>query len=368
MFLRQIKDRWYYTINEKDDMGRYHKHEHFGGFTRAEAARAYRVAMREIDRTGRFFEPSSLLYPDFLQEWMEKEVRINLKPNTVDAYENIVDNHLTPAFAKVRLKDITTPMLQDYITDLRNKYARGTLKSIAAVLRSSFRWCVANRRYLTINPMDNVRVPRYTPQFQTIKVFTAEQIEQIFERFPRGNQLHMPCMLSYCTGMRLGECLALRWSNVDLKAHTLEVVGNKYDKTGDARIESPKTASSLRVITFGRKLAAELRAQRLWQERDQFEYGWYYRRSDAVCTEENGKPLTSNKTRYFNLWCREHFGGLSFHSFRHTHATMLIENGLALDYVSKRLGHASVYTTANIYDSITDKREKEALSVMDSIL
>lgn len=368
MFLRQIKNRWYYTINEKDDLGRYHKHEHFGGFTRAEAAKAYRAAMQEIDRTGKFFEPSDMLFPKFLHEWLEKEVEVNLKPNTVDSYENIVNNHLTPVFQKVRLKDLTTPMLQDYITDQRKKYARGTLKSIAAVLRSSLRWCVANRRYLTANPMDNVKIPRYEPQMASVKVFSPEQIRKIFERFPRGNQLRMPCMLAYCTGMRIGEILALQWQNVDLTACTLDVVGNKYDKSGGACIHSPKTASSLRVITFGKKLAAELQAQKLWQEKNQFQYGRYYWRNDFVCTEANGKPLTSNKARYFNMWCKQEFGGLSFHSFRHTHATMLIENGLALDYVSKRLGHASVYTTANIYDSITDKREKEALSVMDNIL
>lgn len=367
MFLRQINGRWYYTINEKDNLGKYHKHEHFGGFTRTEAAKAYRAAMQEIDRTGKFFEPSDMLFPDFLSEWMEKEVEINRKPNTADTYGSIIRNHLAPTFARIRLKDLTTPMLQDYITGLRNQYSCGTLKAIMAVLRASLRWCVANRRYITINPMDNVRLPRYEPKIAAVKIFSPAQIRKIFERFPRGNQLHMPCMLSYCTGMRLGECLALAWKHVDLASRTIEVVGNKYDKSGTC-IQSPKTESSIRVITFGKKLADELQVQKLWQEKNSFQYGKYYDRTDFICTEACGKPLTSNNLRYFNLWCRQTFGGLSFHSFRHTHATMLIENGLALDYVSKRLGHSSIYTTANVYDTITDKREKEALSVMDSIL
>lgn len=368
MFLRQINGRWYYTINEKDSYSKWHKHEHFGGFTRTDAAKAYRAAMAEQDRTGRYFEPSDMLFPDFLNEWLEKEVAVNLKPNTIDSYENIIRNHLSPAFKTVRLRDLTTPLLQDYLTSQRDRFAKSSLEKIAAVLRSSLRWCVANRRYLTVNPMDNVRLPRYEPKPHAIKVFTPEQLHQVFTRFPQGNQLHMPCMLSYCTGMRLGECLALQWQHIDLNARTIDIVGNQYDKSGDIRIESPKTASSIRTITFGQKLYDELNQQRLWQHKNQFQYGTYYTRSDFVCTEENGKPLTSNKMRYFNLWCRQTFGGLSFHSFRHTHATMLLENGLELDYVSKRLGHSSIYTTANVYDTITDKREQTALSVMDSIL
>lgn len=58
---------------------------------------------------------------------------------------------------------------------------------------------------------------------------------------------------------------------------------------------------------------------------------------------------------------QKEFHNGSFHSFRHTHATMMLENNIELDYVSKRLGHSSIATTANIYDTITDKRNKEAM-------
>lgn len=371
MYVRKIGNRWYYTIEDKDELGKRHKHERFGGLTRADAEKAYRQAMHGVDRTGTFFEPSTMPYPEFLREWLEKDIAVNSKPATISSYSGIVRNHLAKHFKETPLRDLTPAVLQDYLNSLKPTYSLATVKLIYSVLKSSLRWAVTNRRYLDSNPMESVRVPRYLPKPKPKKVFTADQLSQIFTRFPRGNQLHMPIMLAYCTGMRLGECLALTWDDVDIDSGVLRVVHNCYDREGDATLSAPKTAASIRSITFGIKLKSEFNAQKLWQAQNRFKYGPYYlagKDDNFVCTQECGKKLTSNNVKWFNMWCRETFGGLSFHSFRHTHATMLIEHGLALDYVSKRLGHTSVYTTANIYDSITDKREAEALDVMDAIL
>ncbi|WP_289001941.1 site-specific integrase [uncultured Megasphaera sp.] len=371
MYVRKINNRWYYTIEDKDAQGKRHRHEHFGGYTKAEAEKAYRKAMCEVDRTGRYFEPSDMPYPVFLAEWLEKDVLISCKPATYDSYSAMVRNHLDKRFQHTALKDLTPAILQDYLNGLKDTYSRSTLKVLSNVIRSSLRFAVSNRQYLLSNPMVNVRIPRYLPEPAKQRVFSPEQIQQIFTRFPPGNKLHMPCMLAYCTGMRLGECLALTWDHVDLNNQTLDVVRNCYDRLGTANFTGPKTAASIRTITFGAKLQRELDAQKLWQAQNQFKFGMHSKQQPGenfVCTQECGKRVTSNNVAYFNQWCRQTFGGLSFHSFRHTHATLLIEHGLAIDYVSKRLGHTSVYTTANIYDSVTDKREKEAVDIMDAVL
>lgn len=371
MYVRKIGNRWYYTIEDRDEHGKRKKHEHFGGFTRAEACKAYRLAMAEQDRTGKYFEPSAMLFETFLTEWLDNYADHYLKPNTIDAYEAAIRIHINPTFGSWKLRELTTAALQDWIIQLTSKYAKSTVKSIMSCLRSALRWAVANRRYILTNPMDNVKLPPYRNIPGKPKVFTPEAIQAIFDKFPPGRPIHMPCVLSYYTGMRLGECLALTWDNVDMASRTIQVTSTSYDKKGLPKITNTKTSSSARTITFGSKLYEELKVQKIWQDKNRFKAGRFYREDKHhkfICTMDDGRQMTSNNVKYFGMWCKEHYPGTSFHSFRHTHATMLLEHGLKLDYVSKRLGHSSIYTTANIYDAITDSREKEAVDAMEQIL
>ena len=104
---------------------------------------------------------------------------------------------------------------------------------------------------------------------------------------------------------------------------------------------STKTLASVRIVSFGEKLYNEFKKQELWQAKNRLKYGSQYKVTGFVCTLKNGRIMTSNSAHYFGSWCRKELGYGSFHSFRHTHASMLLEHGLPLDYVSKRLGHSS---------------------------
>lgn len=78
--------------------------------------------------------------------------------------------------------------------------------------------------------------------------------------------------------------------------------------------------------------------------------------------------ITSNDMRYFCMYCKKKFNSGSFHSLQHTHATMLLENGLDIEYVSKRLGHSSIVITVKTYSNITKKKHDKAVKVLDKIL
>ena len=366
-YIRKRGNKYYFTIWVREN-GKTIKHEYAGGSSKSEAEKRFRQYMAETDRTGKYFEPSSMLFKDYLQEWINKYASVYLKPNTVDLYESVIQNHITTQFGLYKLMDITTAELQDWLIGLLNQYSRSTVKSIMSCLRSSLRWAVANRRYLLMNPMDNVKLPPCRTATNKPKLFTPDDIHRIFEKFSYGNKIHIVCVLSYYTGMRLGECLALTWNHINLEERTIHVAGTIYDKNNSPIITSTKTVSSERIISFGAKLYNELKKQKIWQFKNSLQYGSLYKKNDFVCTTEKGRMITSNTMRYFGVWCHEKLGYGSFHSFRHTHASMLLEHGLPLDYVSKRLGHSSICSTANIYDTITDNREKDAVNAMDAFL
>ncbi|WP_337616304.1 N-terminal phage integrase SAM-like domain-containing protein [Dialister invisus] len=107
--------------------------------------------MIEIDQTGKFFELSGMNLGEFLQEWFRKKIEKNLRQNTQDVYSALIKNHISYDLGTIKLKEITTPLLQDYLSKLKDDgYAKSTVKSLHIILKSSLRWAVANRRYLLL--------------------------------------------------------------------------------------------------------------------------------------------------------------------------------------------------------------------------
>ena len=368
-YCRKRGKKWYYTLKWTDENGVKQQCERIGGLTKPECEKAWREAMIVIDTLGIYAKPCEKTVEECLNEWMDHYVRINLKQNTVDSYESTIRIHLVPAFGRRVLKTMTTAVLQDWLNEQRNQYARSTLKTFHAVLKKSFEWMLTIRQYIKQNPMDHVTVPRYDELEEKVRPFTDDEINSIFQHFDSTHRFYMPLMLSYRTGMRIGEVLALSWDDINMKDKTICVVSTQYDKKGDpVRGETPKSKHSVRIIHYGNKLHDELVRQQ-WRQNDaRRRCATFYNESGRVCTDDDGSPLTADDLRYFGQWCHKNFGDGSFHSIRHTYATRLLENGVELDYVSKRLGHSSVSTTADIYIDITEKRDKKEVQHIDKIL
>lgn len=368
MAFRKRGKVWYYSIELKTSDGKRHRYERPGGLTKAECKEAYLKALSELNITGKHRRPTKITVGEFLAEWMEKEVYPNYKDNTVDAYRNIVNKHLIHAFGGWPLRELSTPMIQDWFTSLKDQYARSTLKSIYAVLRNALGWAVANRKYLAANPCSGVRLPRCETPPKKAHVFSDEEIKVIFEKFPLGHRFHVPLTIAYYTGMRIGEILALQWQDIDMFNRYISIHTTLYDKKGEYKLEAtPKTSSSTRRIPFGQSLFKKFKEFQHWQQKNKFQYGQWYVSSNFVCTRENGTPMTADDIRYFNQWCKKFCGG-SLHSFRHTHATRLLESGIGIDYVSKRLGHSTVRTTIDTYETITQKMDNDAVERMEKAL
>jgi len=370
-YFRKRGEKWYYTIEVESEDGRRKRVERCGGLTKPEAQKAYREAMRNLNRFGEYYEPKEITVQQFFDEWFNDYVKVNLKPNTIDNYDGIIRNHITPSIGSMKLHKVKSLTLQRFINEKKESYSEGTLHSIISVIKKAFAAAVHPYDYLDSNPAEYIKVPKYdVPKSKAIP-FTAEQIQTIFDAFPLGHNFYMPIRISYYTGMRLGECLALDKSNVQLNDNILLVKNTLYDRTGRKKAkvsETPKTSSSDRELPFGDELHKAFKAQYAWQAANALRFGRYYQKNTFVCTREDGSQIISDDMRYFNMWCKKTFGAASFHSLRHTHATRLLESGLDLDYVSKRLGHSNINTTSTTYSHITEKRNLQALKIMDTAL
>lgn len=356
-YYRKRGKKWYFSVSVTNDDGSIGCVERVGGESKPDARVACRDFLRKMDHYGRRFTPEEVILKDYLDEWLENYVEINLKDNTIDSYRNVVKKHLKPKLGNWKLWKLSKIVIQKYINSLKaEEYAKGTVQQILAVLKRSLQDAVDLYDYIEKNPAAPCRIPRYDELPEEAHVFTAAQLKQIFDQFGPDHQFYLPMQLSYHTGMRLGECLALQWKNVDLENRIIKVAANLYDKNGKPKIKLPKSATSIRSIPFDEALYQTLKTAHRVQAEWQLAYGKEYQHNDLVCAKEDGDFMTSNSMRYFNKYCKEVLFGGSFHSFRHTHATYLLECGWSLEDVSKRLGHSSVVITAKTYSHFTTKR------------
>ena len=201
-----------------------------------------------------------------------------------------------------------------------------------------------------------------------VKVFTDDEMKAMMNHFDIHHQFFMPIRLAYRTGMRVGECLALTWENVDMENRMVYVRSTLADKIkGKRLLVPPKSKKSVRDISFDAELFMALKAEKAHQAESKLRYGKFYTKSNFVCTHENGVPVSSNDMRYFGYYCKNVLKtDKSFHCLRHTHATLLLENGAPLEYVSKRLGHSGLSITADTYIHVTDKMNEQAVDILDS--
>ncbi len=195
-------------------------------------------------------------------------------------------------------------------------------------------------------------------------------------------------MLGYHTGLRIGEVMGLTWDNVDLDNGTLSVTKILTRKPPLWYLTPPKTNASIRTIRIGKTLIDLLRRHKTDQKKNKLYYGSYYTNQylnddksiistaakldkplvDLVCTKVSGEFLKSQSFKYASHVITHSLGiDFCFHSLRHTHATLLIENGANIKDVQHRLGHANIRVTLDTYTHVTPKMSDRTVEIFENL-
>ena len=312
--------------------------ERFGGITHEDAENALRKAINELKDTGRYKDVSSISVRDYFEYWYENYVMTNLKYNTQQNYRMVIDNHILPYLDKYYLREVDPSVLQNLVhEEFRKGYAQKTISIVTSVLKNAFRKAVYPYMFLKENPMSYVESPRFEKKKLSkdeMKIISREDWSKLRAAVPEASAFYIPMMIAYYTGMRRGEVCALEWKNVDMEDKIIHVEATMIHKGGEIAVTSPKTASSYREIPFGEALYGILRKHQKQQKENRLRYGAFYKESNFVCTKEDGSPVTPNSIKWHVGKVREISGvDFNFHSFRHTHGTMLLENGATIKEV-----------------------------------
>lgn len=222
-------------------------------------------------------------------------------------------------------------------------------KLISSILSTAVEWQV-----IFANPCDRVKPPKVPHrEAQYLDDKQAAHLLELLEQLP-DEQLDFRTAVTVLlfTGMRRSELLGLCWKDIDMETGVVSINHTSKYLPGKGIIEDEtKNTSSRRSFKVPKELLPLLKRYNVWQMQHRLMVGDQWQDTERLFTSWNGSPMRPNTfTRRFRKWIAEtDLPNIHPHSLRHTNATLLIANGTNIQTVSKRLGHSTSSTTANIY-------------------
>jgi len=306
---------------------------------------------------------------EYLGEWLS-HVHGRVRRVTYEGYECLLRCHALPSLAAVGLAELTPLRLQLLYSDLlagsdsRRPLSGGTVLNLHLVLNQALSQAV-RWQLLAANPAAGVQAPR--PKRSQRLAVDPELAQRLLEATV-GTTYELPCALALATGMRRGEILALRWSDVSPNLGSLQVVRTLQPSQVGLVYEEPKTARSRRRVMLPEFVRPYLERQRAAQAgRRESVAEW--REEGLVIDRGDGRPL--NPDTLSTGWARrlrlKGLPGVRFHDLRHAHATLLLLQGVHPKIVSERLGHASIGITLDTYSHVLPSLQSQAADAFDAL-
>ena len=402
--VRKRNNKWQYQFEAAKVNGRRKQITKSGFKTKKEALDAGIKALAEYNNTGIYFSPSEISLSDHIDYWIDNYVKIELKESTQNTYSNLIGTHIKPKLGIYKLKSITPAILQEFINEkFKEGYSKGTLKGLIGLLSGILNYAVYPCEHIKNNPISYIKLPKYenskNEDNKNLRFITQKELEKILNRFPKNSDFYLPIMIGYYTGLRIGETFSLTWDDIDLNNKTISVNKTLYynEKNKTWYFGSPKTKNSYRTIDIGNTLVEILKKTKKQQAKNKLYYGIHYtciyegieqknnktlrpiysfqntlpmqnlKQLNMVCIRENGKMLTTHSFKRVSKIIHYDLGisDFCYHALRHTHATILIENGAEIKDVQMRLGHSDIETTYNTYVHHTQKMSNNSVELFE---
>lgn len=358
----------------RDSYGKLIRKE-FYGKSKSEAEAKRDEYLNNI-KNGLSLDYKNAVLGDLMHTWLFEVVRVSngVKASSFERYESIYRNYVKDSeIYGLKLDGLKPIQIQRYYNKLYDDGKKSTLiTNINKLLRTFFNYAV-NEGYLLTNPCSGKRIviPGKKSVNQTeVEVFTTGEIS-VFKAALNKHRLKALFLLALGTGLRQGELLGLKWSDIDFKDEELkversirivEIINRDGSRNRETVIQDPKSKDSIRTVPIPSNLIPVLNAHKLKQAEEKLKAGDSYITSDFVFTTELGKTIDARNLlrSYTRLLKKADIPYRKFHALRHTYATKLFEADIPLKTVQKLLGHSDISITANVYTHVIPKEKNKA--------
>ena len=332
-----------------------------------------------------------ILLRDYLAAWLENVSRPNIAQLSYENYAFAIRMRIVPHLGGIALQDLRPRDVDAWLHKLAAEgLAKRTISNARVVLSHALKYAVYPAELIAANPCTGLSIPRSAPANVIPRVIiTPAILSSLLKEYPERHKYHIVILLAFHTGARIAEILGLTWDNVDLDTGRISIVQQMIkSKTAHGYfLAPPKTKTSTRTIHLDGHIVDALRSWKRQQSENALRLGGAYQcvyeaADGRILTEARiEKPPEGSVLRQFV--CTDRFGlpvlygafrqmlqrhGLNAHSFRHTHATKLIEAGAKPVDVAARLGHADATITQNLYTHDTEEMRQETAAIFGNVV
>ena len=318
-----------------------------GGPTKKDAEKVLNENLYEVD-AGTYKELPKTTFKEFSELWLKSYVEGNLKPSTIKGYTDIIKKNLC-RFDDRRISEITTGQLQTYVATRlkaparkRSKTTPDTFVPVSArtvcneimVMKELFRHA-RKWGYIKINPAEDVDRPKV--QGKEIDILGPDEFKALLEK--THPHYRTAFLTAFLTGMRAGELWAVKWTDIDWNSNKIFVRRALWG----GKFQLPKSKKAIRQIDMPQQLVRELKVWKL---------------ACPINDDDLAFPgIDGGATNHVNTVNRHFYPALrraglrqvSFHSLRHSNASLRIQVGQNIKYISDQIGHSTVRITLDIY-------------------
>jgi len=316
-----------------------------------------------------------------VKEYLKKEwlpaVKATIRPSTYNSYVQHVECHIAPHIGTVKLQKLTGSQVNALYAKLAETGKKDTKTGLSPMTIHHVHACLHKAckdavrwGHISRNPLDAADPPRKKGDgTKEMRTWTKEQL-RAFLGAMKDERLSPLWHTIAMTGMRRGEAIGLRWSDVDLENGRLSVRRALIPSGREVIVSEPKTIKGRRVIAIDPGTVEVLKAQAARQLDEQKE--WEDARVDSglVFTLENGEALDPESvSRYWRQAVKQSMlPQIRLHDLRHTHATLALQAGIHPKVVSERLGHATISITLDTYSHAIPAMQEEAAAMIAGLV